>query len=119
MRVIRMVILTEWLSNKTKASRSQDRKFLLSVILWLVFCSCWGQNNLRFKSFMEGERLMVSLDVELLGRPMLFVRHGIGQHHVVWTQHRDHLNLEVPSIHSESGVDIPADRDSNVSTNIL
>lgn len=117
--VTRMVTLTAWLSDHTKASRLQDRKFLLLVILWMAICPCWGQTNLRFKSFLEGERLMVSLDVELLGRPMLFVRHGIGQHHVVWIKHRDYLNLEVPSIHSESGVDIPADRDSNVSTNIL
>ncbi|MCR9228662.1 MAG: zinc-dependent metalloprotease [Flavobacteriaceae bacterium] len=83
-------------------------KVLFSVIVWLVVCPIMGQTDSKVRGHMEGERLIMTLNENILGRPMLFVRHGSSnQYQVRWSKKADYLVLEAPPVHSLVGVLIP------------
>lgn len=83
-------------------------KVLFSVIVWLAVCPIMGQTNSKLMGHLEGERLIMTLNENILGQPMLFVRHGSsGQYQVRWSKKADYLVLEAPPVHSLVGVLIP------------
>ncbi len=86
--------------------RLKSRLFFNLIIL-LVSCLSWGQANKNMQAYLEDDRLLLNISPDNLNVPMLFVRHDVGYHQVIWTTHEDHLILTIPQIESSSGVTIP------------
>jgi uncharacterized protein DUF4953/uncharacterized protein DUF5117 len=95
------------------------REFLFSLIILLTACPIWGQATNGIGAHLEGDRLLLEIDNKLLNKPMLFVRHNVGHHQVIWSKQRDHILLIVPQIHSLSGTIIPLYNDYHIDSNIL
>tara|TARA_R110002074_G_scaffold27499_3_gene79751 strand:- start:39282 stop:41615 length:2334 start_codon:yes stop_codon:yes gene_type:complete len=94
-------------------------KLLFYLIILLVTCPVLGQVNKSIETQLEGERLFFKIDVEALQKPMLFVRHDVGYHQVIWSKHLDHIILTIPQIESLSGVVIPLNYDYHDEANII
>lgn len=82
-------------------------QFLFSCIVWLVACPLWGQVFSGVSAQLEDERLILGLEPEVFGAPMLFVRHGTGDHQVVWSRQEDHVLLTIPRVKSELDIELP------------
>ena len=89
------------------------------MIILLVACPLWGQVNNSVKGHLEAGRLFFNINEGLLQRPMLFVRHGMGQHQVIWSKQPDHILLTLSQIHSLSGAVIPLENDYRTDGKIL
>ncbi|MCR9228775.1 MAG: zinc-dependent metalloprotease [Flavobacteriaceae bacterium] len=87
--------------------KKMSHRFLFSFFIWLAVCPLWGQANFGIEGHLENERLLLQLDSALLDVPILFVRHGSGQHQVVWSRERNHILLTLPRIRSELGFYLP------------
>ena len=95
-----------------------NRNVLFSVIVWLVVCPIMGQTDSKLRGHLEGERLIMTLDENTLGKPMLLVKHGASdQYQVRWSKKADYLVLEAPPVYSLAGVLIP--QGANGTTPIL
>ena len=95
------------------------REFLFSFMILLASDPTWGQTNNGIDASLEGDRLLLEIDTKILNKPLLFVRHGIGHHQVIWSKQRDHILLTIPQIHSLSGTIIPLYNDYHIKTNII
>lgn len=82
-------------------------QFLFSCIVWLVACPLWGQVFSGVSAELKDERLILGLEPEVFGVPMLFVRHGTGDHQVVWTREEDYVLLTIPRVKSELDIELP------------
>ncbi|MAU15926.1 MAG: hypothetical protein CMH46_10360 [Muricauda sp.] len=82
-------------------------RFLFSCIVWLAVCPLWGQANFGIKGHLENERLLLELDSILWDVPVLFVRHGKGQHQVVWSREGNHVLLTLDRVRSALGFYLP------------
>lgn len=80
--------------------------FLFSLIIGVEATPLWGQ-AIGIKAHLEGDRLIMQIDKDILGKPILFVQHNMGHHQVVWSKQRDYLLLTIPEIQSLSGTIIP------------
>ncbi|REE07797.1 uncharacterized protein DUF5117 [Winogradskyella pacifica] len=94
-------------------------KLLFSLIIVLVACPLWGQVTNPLKAHIEGDRLFIELNIALLNKPLLFVKHGIGHHQVVWSKQNDFIALTLPQIKSSSGVIIPVDNNYRIKSIII
>tara|TARA_R110000796_G_scaffold80122_2_gene177407 strand:- start:38 stop:2218 length:2181 start_codon:yes stop_codon:yes gene_type:complete len=56
---------------------------------------------------LQDNKVFLKLDENLLGKDLLFARHGKGYTHVVWTKYLDQILLEIPRVESLSGIIIP------------
>ncbi len=120
-----------------------------SCIILLVICPALGQVNNKAPTAIHGSpneidtgindagnskalqlsdllkihvvenKVFLELGIELLSRPILFVRHDKGYKQVVWNRYLDHIRLEAPRIESLSGAIIPLDNDPQVQKNIV
>lgn len=99
--------------------KSVSHKFLFSFIFWLAVCPLWGQANFGIKGHLENERLLLELDSNILDVPVLFVRHGSGQHQVIWSRNRDHILLTLSQIRSVLGIYLPLYDDNTIMHHIL
>ncbi|PKP29050.1 MAG: hypothetical protein CVU01_01920 [Bacteroidetes bacterium HGW-Bacteroidetes-18] len=95
------------------------REFLFSFMILLASGPTWGQTNNGIDASLEGDRLLLEIDIKILDKPILFVRHDIGHHQVIWSKQRDHILLTIPQIHSLSGTIIPLYNDYHIKTNII
>lgn len=91
----------------TPLAKHMKCQFLFSCIVWLVACPLWGQVFSGVSATLEDERLILGLDPEALGAPMLFVRHGTGDHQVLWTRQKDYVLLTIPRVKSVLDVELP------------
>ena len=94
-------------------------KLLLYLFIVLVSCPVMGQVNNIFKAEIKNKRLYFKLSDDDLNRNILFVRHGVGFHQVVWTKHHQHITLTIPSIQSTSGITIPLNYNYRHSSSII
>lgn len=94
-------------------------KLLFSLIILLVACPLWGQVNNSVKVHLEAGRLFFNINEVLLQKPMLFVRHGMGEHQIIWSKQPDHILLTLSQIHSLSGVVIPLENNYRTDEKIL
>ena len=94
-------------------------KLLFSLIILLVACPLWGQVNNNIKAHLEAGRLYFEIGEGLLQKPMLLVRHGMGQHQIIWAKQPDQILLILSPIHSLSGVVIPLKNDGRTDGKIL
>ena len=94
-------------------------KLLFSLIILLVACPLWGQVNNNVKAYLEAGRLFFNINEVLLQKPMLFVRHGMGEHQIIWSKQPDHILLTLSQIHSLSGVVIPLENNYRTDEKIL
>lgn len=92
---------------------------LIFLILESITCSLWGQVNNGIEAFLEKDRLIIGVDVEVLDTPMLFVRHGSGHQQVVWSKQNDHILLTIAQIESLSGTVIPLYFNYRIDSNII
>jgi hypothetical protein len=95
------------------------REFLFSFMILLVTGPVWGQTNNGIDASLEGDRLLFEIDTKILDKPILFVRHDLGHHQVVWSKQRDHILLIIPQIESLSGTIIPLYNDYHIESNII
>ncbi|MFI1770566.1 zinc-dependent metalloprotease [Thalassobellus citreus] len=101
------------------------------MIILLVTCSLRGQVNSKMEAYdfevsdsfmkihLQDNQVFLELDEKLFGRELLFVRHGRGYKHVVWTKYLDHLLLETPRIKSLSGAIIPINNKPSLEKSII
>lgn len=94
-------------------------KLLFSLIILLVACPLWGQVNNNIEAHIDGGRLFFIIHGELLENPMLFVRHDMGHHQIVWSKQRDYIMLIIPQIKSLSGVTIPLNYDYRIKSLVI
>jgi len=95
------------------------REFLFSFMILLASGPTWGQTNNGIDASLEGDRLLLEIDTKILNKPILFVRHDLGHHQVIWSKQRDHILLTIPQIHSLSGTIIPLYNDYHIESNII
>ena len=100
-----------WLPLKSKTL------FFLTVLS--VTCPLWGQTNNDIKAYLEKDRLIIGVDIEMLDKPMLFVRHGAGHQQVVWSKHNDYILLTASKIESLAGTVIPLYFNYKIDSNII
>lgn len=56
---------------------------------------------------LQNNKVYLKLYKNLLGKDLLFARHGKGYTHVVWAKYLDQILLEIPRVESLSGIIIP------------
>lgn len=94
-------------------------KHLFYLFIVLVSCPSLGRDNNIFKAEIKNERLYFKINDCDLNHNILFVKHGLGFHQVVWTKQRNYILLSIPSIQSSSGIKIPLNNNYRHSTNII
>jgi len=95
------------------------REFLFSFMVLLASGPVWGQTNNGIEAYLEGDRLFFEVEAKILDKPLLFVRHDLGHHQVIWSKQRDHILLTIPQIESLSGAIIPVYNDYHIEANII
>jgi len=94
-------------------------RFLFLCIFWISVCHLRGQTNFGIKGHFGNNRLLLELDYNILDVPLLFVRHGSGQHQVVWSREGDHVLLTLSQIRSELGFSLPLYDNYAIESHIL
>ncbi|WP_127025071.1 zinc-dependent metalloprotease [Flagellimonas beolgyonensis] len=93
--------------------------FLISLFFELAVCPVFGQANNGIRAQVREDRLYLEVGREILGHPLLLVRHGMGQQQVVWQRQGDHLILKVPRINSLAGTILPVNQDFKIEALVL
>src|SRR5690606_34532165 len=103
--------------------RSQGILFSKSLFLSLFFvvaaCPAMGQANNGIRAHLEGNDLYLSVEQEILDKPILFVRHGVGQHQAIWYKQNNRLVLAIHPIQSNAGIVIPVNQNYKTESLIL
>lgn len=117
MKVIKIMI---WISSIASGrKRTVHRALALSALLLGVACPLWGQANNGIGAYLEDNRLLLVLDREIIGEPMLFVRHHKGQLMVRWSHLGEQVVLTQNRVRSALGEWIPIDADYKIEERVL
>ncbi|RYC50356.1 zinc-dependent metalloprotease [Flagellimonas olearia] len=117
MKVIKIMF---WISSIALGrKRTVHRALALSALLLGVACPLWGQANNGIGAYLEDNRLFLVLDREIIGEPMLFVRHHKGQLMVRWLHLGEQVVLTQHRVRSTLGEWIPIDDDYKIEERVL
>lgn len=92
---------------------------LCLVLLFLKVCPVMGQANNGIVAKLDGDKLFLTIERDILNTEMLFARHGTGQLQVTWSRNDDVLILKQVRPKNAFGEYLPINGDYRIDELIL